>query len=33
MGRNLVDRKIVEHGGTANTFEALFEAKIACPAL
>ena len=29
----VVDGKIVEHGGAANTFEALFEAKIICPAL
>lgn len=27
------DGKILEHGGAANTFEALFEAKIICPAL
>ncbi|WP_312431062.1 ester cyclase [Lacrimispora sp.] len=29
----VIDGKIVEHGGAANTFEALFEAKIICPAL
>lgn len=28
----VVDGKIVEHGGAANTFEALFEAKIIQPA-
>lgn len=28
----VVDGKIVEHGGAANTFEALFEAKIIFPA-
>lgn len=28
----VIDGKIVEHGGAANTFEALFEAKIICPA-
>lgn len=28
----VVDGKIVEHGGAANTFDALFEAKIICPA-
>lgn len=27
----VIDGKIVEHGGAANTFEALFEAKIICP--
>nr|WP_308743127.1 ester cyclase [uncultured Anaerocolumna sp.] len=29
----VLDGKIVEHGGAANTFEALFEAKIIQPAL
>lgn len=29
----VIDGKIVEHGGAANTFDALFEAKIICPAL
>ena len=28
----LADGKIVEHGGAANTFEALFEAEIIQPA-
>ena len=28
----VVDGKIVEHGGAANTFDALFEAGIICPA-
>lgn len=28
----VVDGKIVEHGGAANTFDALFEAAIICPA-
>ena len=28
----IVDGKIVEHGGAANTFDALFEAGIICPA-
>lgn len=27
----VIDGKIVEHGGAANTFEALFEAGIICP--
>lgn len=28
----VLNGKIVEHGGAANTFEALFAAKIICPA-
>ena len=28
----VIDEKIVEHGGAANTFDALFEAGIICPA-
>ncbi len=28
----IIDGKIVEHGGAANTFDALFEAGIICPA-
>lgn len=27
----IADGKIIEHGGAANTFEALFEANIICP--